>query len=99
MQYEGRLGEKEGEVETLRKELEEERKRCKELEKEKERERDGRKEKDQQMKSGGLSKAEREELITLRSEVMEYELEFKTLKNQDITIKKLNAKIETRDGG
>ena len=41
-----------------------------------------------------LSKEEKEELISLRKEVSEYELEFKTLKNQDITIKKLNAKIE-----
>ena len=41
-----------------------------------------------------LSKEEKEELIDLRREVAEYELEFKTLKNQDITIKKLNAKIE-----
>jgi len=41
-----------------------------------------------------MSKEEKEELIELRREVTEYELEFKTLKNQDITIKKLNAKIE-----
>ena len=41
-----------------------------------------------------LSKEEKEELISLRTEVTEYEVEFKTLKNQDITIKKLNAKIE-----
>ena len=40
------------------------------------------------------TKEEKEELITLRREVAEYEVEFKTLKNQDITIKKLNAKIE-----
>lgn len=41
-----------------------------------------------------MSKEEKEELIELRREVAEYEVEFKTLKNQDITIKKLNAKIE-----
>jgi len=41
-----------------------------------------------------MSKEEKEELIELRSEVAEYEVEFKTLKNQDITIKKLNTKIE-----
>ncbi len=40
------------------------------------------------------NKEEKEELINLRKEVAEYEVEFKTLKNQDITIKKLNAKIE-----
>ena len=50
----------------------------------------------QQQKSSNslLGKEEKEELISLRREVAEYELEFKTLKNQDITIKKLNAKIE-----
>ena len=41
-----------------------------------------------------MSKEEKEELIELRREVAEYEVEFKTLKNQDITIKKLNTKIE-----
>lgn len=41
-----------------------------------------------------MSKEEKEELIELRREVAEYEVEFKTLKNQDITIKKLNAKID-----
>lgn len=41
-----------------------------------------------------MSKEEKEELIELRKEVAEYEVEFKNLKNQDITIKKLNAKIE-----
>jgi homeobox protein cut-like len=40
------------------------------------------------------SKEEREELIRLRREVAEYEVEFRSLKNQDITIKKLHAKIE-----
>ena len=43
---------------------------------------------------GTLSLAEREELIQLRSEVAEYEVEFKSLKNQDITIRKLETKIE-----
>lgn len=41
-----------------------------------------------------MSKEDKEELIELRREVAEYEVEFKTLKNQDITIKKLNTKIE-----
>jgi len=44
--------------------------------------------------NSALSLAEREELIQLRSEVAEYEVEFKGLKNQDITIRKLEAKIE-----
>ncbi|KAL3788778.1 hypothetical protein ACHAWO_008588 [Cyclotella atomus] len=42
---------------------------------------------------GELSLAEREELIRLRGEVAEYEVEFRGLKNQDITIRKLEAKI------
>mmetsp|Transcript_16311 Transcript_16311/g.23000 ORF Transcript_16311/g.23000 Transcript_16311/m.23000 type:complete len:819 (-) Transcript_16311:232-2688(-) len=41
----------------------------------------------------GVNKAEREELIQLRREVAEYEVEFRGLKNQDITIRKLEAKI------
>ncbi|KAL7551233.1 hypothetical protein ACHAWF_014420, partial [Thalassiosira exigua] len=41
-----------------------------------------------------LSLAEREELIKLRGEVAEYEVEFRGLKNQDITIRKLESKIE-----
>lgn len=48
-------------------------------------------------KSGGgsssMSKADHEELIQLRREVAEYEVEFRSLKNQDITIRKLEAKI------
>jgi len=44
--------------------------------------------------NSALSLAEREELIQLRSEVAEYEVEFKGLKNQDITIRKLEQKIE-----
>ncbi|KAL7581260.1 hypothetical protein ACA910_006031 [Epithemia clementina (nom. ined.)] len=43
---------------------------------------------------GGLNKEEREELINLRREVAEYEVEFRNLKNQDITIRKLEARIE-----
>jgi homeobox protein cut-like len=43
--------------------------------------------------SAGLSKEEREELVQLRREVAEYEVEFRSLKNQDITIRKLEAKI------
>jgi len=42
----------------------------------------------------GLSRDEREELIQLRREVAEYEVEFRGLQNQDITIRKLEAKIE-----
>ena len=49
--------------------------------------------KSEQASSGGLSKAEREELVQLRREVAEYEVEFRSLKNQDITIRKLEAKI------
>lgn len=41
---------------------------------------------------GALSLAEREELIRLRSEVAEFEVEFRGLKNQDITIRKLESK-------
>eukprot|EP00977_Amphora_coffeiformis_P022971 scaffold11998_cov174-Amphora_coffeaeformis.AAC.23 len=41
----------------------------------------------------GMSKEEREELISLRKEVAEYEVEFRSLKNQDITIRKLEARI------
>jgi len=41
-----------------------------------------------------MSTQDKLELIELRKEVKEYEVEFKALKNQDITIKKLNAKIE-----
>lgn len=43
--------------------------------------------------SGGMSKEEREELIQLRRDVAEYEVEFRSLKNQDITIRKLEARI------
>jgi len=40
-----------------------------------------------------LSTSERNELMDLRREVTEYEVEFRSLKNQDITIRKLEAKI------
>lgn len=43
--------------------------------------------------SSGMSKEERDELISLRKEVSEYEVEFRSLKNQDITIRKLEARI------
>lgn len=46
--------------------------------------------------SGGgriFSNEERDELATLRKEVSEYEVEFRSLKNQDITIRKLEEKI------
>ena len=44
--------------------------------------------------SGKLSNEERDELISLRKEVTEYEVEFRSLKNQDITIRKLEEKID-----
>jgi len=43
--------------------------------------------------SSALSLAEREELIRLRREVAEYEVEFRGLKNQDITIRKLESEL------
>eukprot|EP00535_Pseudo-nitzschia_heimii_P000817 CAMPEP_0197185022 /NCGR_PEP_ID=MMETSP1423-20130617/11079_1 /TAXON_ID=476441 /ORGANISM="Pseudo-nitzschia heimii, Strain UNC1101" /LENGTH=805 /DNA_ID=CAMNT_0042635985 /DNA_START=37 /DNA_END=2454 /DNA_ORIENTATION=+ len=46
------------------------------------------------------SKEEKEEIIQLRREVAEYEVEFRSLKNQDITIRKLEKRIEElQDGG
>lgn len=42
---------------------------------------------------GELSLAEREELIRLRGEVAEFEVEFRGLKNQDITIRKLEGEV------
>ena len=44
--------------------------------------------------ASALTLAEREELIKLRGDVAEYEVEFRSLKNQDITIRKLESKIE-----
>lgn len=47
-----------------------------------------------------MSKGEKEELLQLRKDVAEYEVEFRSLKNQDITIRKLEAKIqELQEGG
>jgi homeobox protein cut-like len=43
--------------------------------------------------SSTLSKKEHEELIELRRDVAEYEVEFRSLKNQDIKIRKLEARI------
>jgi uncharacterized protein YukE len=43
--------------------------------------------------TNSLSNQEREELSSLRKEVAEYEIEFRSLKNQDITIRKLEEKI------
>jgi len=43
---------------------------------------------------GALSSEERDELVELRREVAEYEVEFRSLKNQDITIRKLEEKIQ-----
>jgi len=44
--------------------------------------------------SSGMNRDDREELVQLRREVAEYEVEFRSLKNQDITIRKLEAKIQ-----
>lgn len=50
--------------------------------------------------SSSATKAEKEQLIQLRREVAEYEVEFRSLKNQDITIRKLEARIlELQTGG
>jgi homeobox protein cut-like len=46
-----------------------------------------------------LNKEEKEELIQLRREVAEYEVEFRSLKNQDITIRKLEARIVELEQG
>lgn len=43
--------------------------------------------------SSSFNKEEREELVQLRREVAEYEVEFRSLKNQDITIRKLESRI------
>jgi len=43
------------------------------------------------------SATHREELLQLRREVAEYEVEFRSLKNQDITIRKLEAKIQSME--
>ena len=48
---------------------------------------------DNNTSSSSLNKAEKDELIALRAEVAEYEVEFRNLKNQDITIRKLEGKI------
>jgi homeobox protein cut-like len=44
--------------------------------------------------SSSLSHSEKEELMQLRREIAEYEVEFRSLKNQDITIRKLETKIQ-----
>lgn len=46
-----------------------------------------------------MSRDDREELLQLRREVAEYEVEFRGLKNQDITIRKLEAKIAELEEG
>ena len=45
------------------------------------------------------NKEEKEEIIELRREVAEYEVEFRSLKNQDITIRKLEKRIEELQQG
>ena len=52
------------------------------------------KQQQQTSSSKGMSKADQEELLQLRNEVAEYEVEFRSLKNQDITIRKLEKRIE-----
>ena len=47
----------------------------------------------EEVKRNASNDANNEELIALRKEIAEYELEFRGLKNQDITIRKLEAKI------
>ena len=49
--------------------------------------------KDLAARNNSMSKQDREELIQLRHEVAEYEVEFRSLKNQDITIRKLESRI------
>jgi len=49
--------------------------------------------------SSGTSREDKEELLQLRREVAEYEVEFRGLKNQDITIRKLEAKIAELEEG
>jgi len=50
--------------------------------------------------ANSTNKEEKEEMIQLRREVAEYEVEFRSLKNQDITIRKLEAHIvELQQGG
>ena len=50
--------------------------------------------------SSGVAKEEKEELMRLRREVAEYEVEFRSLKNQDITIRKLESRIvELQEAG
>lgn len=41
----------------------------------------------------GLTKAEREELVQLREDIVQYEIETKNLRNQDVTVRKLEARI------
>jgi homeobox protein cut-like len=41
----------------------------------------------------GLTRQEKEELIQLRSDIMQYEIETKNLKDQSVTVRKLEAKI------
>jgi homeobox protein cut-like len=46
------------------------------------------------------NKEEKEEIMQLRRDVAEYEVEFRSLKNQDITIRKLESRIiELQQGG
>ena len=47
-----------------------------------------------QTEASGLTKAEKEELIQLREDIVQYEIETKNLRNQDVTVRKLEAKIQ-----
>eukprot|EP00536_Pseudo-nitzschia_multiseries_P001460 jgi/Psemu1/250576/estExt_Genewise1Plus.C_190003 len=49
--------------------------------------------------SSSSNKEEKEEIMQLRREVAEYEVEFRSLKNQDITIRKLEKRIEELQQG
>ncbi len=85
---------KDDELSKLKKQCNEATSKCAKLEKELKKEKESTSQKNQAQVNSYMSKEEKEELIELRREVAEYEVEFKTLKNQDITIKKLNAQIE-----
>jgi myosin heavy subunit len=77
-------------VDSLTQELEQSEKMCSEL-----KEALNRLEEAQLQKTSiSLSNEERDELKILRKEVAEYEVEFRSLKNQDITIRKLEEKIK-----
>lgn len=85
---------KDDELNKWKKQCNEATAKCTKLEKELKKEKESVSQRNHAQAASYMSKEEKEELIELRREVAEYEVEFKTLKNQDITIKKLNARIE-----